>query len=781
MLKLNWKRALLTAGLFIIQDPAPAQIITDFFPKAGTTNDMIDVIGSGFAASPQPVVQFWNRKTAPIVQISSDELIRVRVPAGATTGEISIYRGSGPTNFSSEPFIVIGLEPYVTDYSPTIGSVGEWVTFQGVHLANATVRFGSVRANETTGNVEGTELSAQIPAGATNGLITVSNAFGVFTSSAPFTVIGSGPYIASLEPQSGGGGSQFFIKGAHFTGVDEVKVNNTEVAWFFVQSDQQILAINQPDVTTGFVSVAGSGGSYTSSFYFYVPPVISSFSPTNGVAGTPVTVTGQNFLGITNVRVGGINASFTPPTNNTRLELVVPEGAPTGPIRVATPAGAQFSAANFRIPPTLTGFAPAFGAQGTNVTITGANLNEGLAFVRFNGVNATIVGSPAFNQVTVTVPPGAFTGPITLQTTNGSVSSVTNFFLPASITSFSPTNSPPGTTVTIQGQNLLGATAVLFNGLPANFVDPTTNTVIQATVPAGVTTGPISVVTPAGTAVNTNLVFYALPVITSFNPTHGFPGSSVSILGTNFYGVTAVQFNGANASFTVDNDNRIDASVPTNALTGPISVTGPAGTAVSAGPFTVDFVSDLKLSVTAAPDPVFVGSNLVYTISITSAGPHNALNAAVTSLLPASATLVSASTTLGTLNTNGNPVLGALGTLDAAGTATITLVVTPQEKGTIVNTTAVGSAYGDPTLSDNSAVVTTTVLPLPLLSIRLYSPGQMQVSWPSALTDFQLQYNTTLSNNSPWSNVLAPPITIGEETFVIDPMDSQGKFYRLKK
>src|SRR5205807_1068594 len=77
------------------------------------------------------------------------------------------------------------------------------------------------------------------------------------------------------------------------------------------------------------------------------------------------------------------------------------------------------------------------------------------------------------------------------------------------------------------------------------------------------------------------------PTITGFTPTSGPVGTSMSIGGTNFTGTTAVAFNGASATFTVNSPTSIQAAVPTGATTGTISVTTPGGTATSSSPFTV--------------------------------------------------------------------------------------------------------------------------------------------------------------------------------------------------
>jgi uncharacterized repeat protein (TIGR01451 family) len=77
------------------------------------------------------------------------------------------------------------------------------------------------------------------------------------------------------------------------------------------------------------------------------------------------------------------------------------------------------------------------------------------------------------------------------------------------------------------------------------------------------------------------------PAISSFSPPSGLPGSSVVITGMNFTGATAVRFNDTTASFTVDSDNQITATVPVGASTGPIAVTSSAGTGTSSASYIV--------------------------------------------------------------------------------------------------------------------------------------------------------------------------------------------------
>jgi hypothetical protein len=167
---------------------------------------------------------------------------------------------------------------------------------------------------------------------------------------------------------------------------------------------------------------------------------------------------------------------------------------------------------------------------------------------------------------------------------------ITAFLEGLSFSPFTPTFGPVGTDVTITaitGTTFTGATAVKFKGVAASFTVVSATT-IKATVPAGASTGPITVTTPTSVLLMTTTRFTVTPTMTSFTPVSGPVGTGVTITGTNFTGATAVKFNGVAAtSFTVVSDTSITATVPGGATTGAIAVTTPDGTATSATNFTI--------------------------------------------------------------------------------------------------------------------------------------------------------------------------------------------------
>jgi hypothetical protein len=177
-----------------------------------------------------------------------------------------------------------------------------------------------------------------------------------------------------------------------------------------------------------------------------------------------------------------------------------------------------------------------------------------------------------------------------------------------SISSFTPTSGQADTTVTINGANFTGATAVAFNGLAAVSYSVVSASQITAVVPAGATTGPVSVTTPdalVSSSANFQIVEQK-PVIFGFSPQADPAGivifnaseAQVQIWGTNFSGATSVTFNGViTTNLTVYLGvevayqrvvaDEIFATLPTNATTGLITVTAASGSGESTNNFVI--------------------------------------------------------------------------------------------------------------------------------------------------------------------------------------------------
>jgi hypothetical protein len=184
----------------------------------------------------------------------------------------------------------------------------------------------------------------------------------------------------------------------------------------------------------------------------------------------------------------------------------------------------------------------------------------------------------------------------------------------------------PGGHVTITGTGFVGdggVPTVMFGGnVKAIDVQVGSDTTLNVMVPNGAQTGPITVTTPLGTATTQTLtatdaatpigelklpnnLFTVSPcwgrtahdsaydtksgskaVISNIKPASGATGTKVTITGSHFLGATVVKFGTAKATFKVNSDTKITATVPAAAKSGKITITTPAGTSTTGKAFT---------------------------------------------------------------------------------------------------------------------------------------------------------------------------------------------------
>lgn len=590
-LKSSLLKALLALLWLAVGLPGHAQSVTGFTPTVGGPGITVTINGTGFASATQ--VKFGNSSGASFDILSATQL-RVVVPADAETGSISVTAGA--TASSAATFTVA---PRVDSFTPIIGNVGTLVTVFGANFISGqtTVRFGSVTAAAPAVPANN-QLVVTVPAGAVTAPLSVSTFAGTNTTPTNFVISGSA-IITEFSPAIGPTGSVVVISGGDFTGATAVKFNGVNATTFSVTAASQIHVTVPATATTGPLAITTPSGTATTSSNFVVSglaPVVTGFSPFGGKVGDPVVISGLNFTTATNVSFNGTNASFAV-TSDTQISAIVPTGATTGPIRVLNPAGTNATGSNFIVGPFITGFSPIAAQVGSQVVVEGFNFLEvtNVAFASAAGgfTNAAVFAIVSATQLRGTVPVGATNGPLRVISptgTNVTSSNLTVFALAPVITGFTPTNGLPGSTVTLEGANFLGATNVSFNGVTAIF-STTADTQITATVPGAASTGPI-IVRTAGGSVTSSVPFYLAPRLTTVAPTAGVVGSTVTLTGTNLNGVTSVTFAGANAT-TVSAPvtslvaTQITVLVPTNAITGLITVTTPGGVIASAGNFAV--------------------------------------------------------------------------------------------------------------------------------------------------------------------------------------------------
>jgi len=152
-----------------------------------------------------------------------------------------------------------------------------------------------------------------------------------------------GPFVSFVGPLfEGKVGKTIEILGQGLTGTSNVSFHGVS-ATFAVVSDTYLTAVVPAGATTGSVIVTTPGGKLTSNKIFRVTPVILSFSPTSGSAGTKVMINGSSFTGATKVTFGGVKATAFSVDSDTQITATVPTGAKTGKIAITTSGGTAVS------------------------------------------------------------------------------------------------------------------------------------------------------------------------------------------------------------------------------------------------------------------------------------------------------------------------------------------------------------------------------------------------------------------------------------------------------
>ena len=566
------------ADFIVIRAPT----ISSFTPATGPIQTSVTVNGTNLASVTS--VSF-NDTMASSVTILSPTSLRAVVPASATSGKITVVGPAGQV-LSAGSFAVT---PSIDGFQPSRGAPGTVVTITGQAFTGATaVRVGAVLAANisVTGS---TQITAAVPPTALSGPLSVTTASGTGTSAGSFTVVRA-PTITSVSPPRGPIGSTVTLTGGNLGTVTAVDFNGTPASGITVLSATSVRVVVPSGAQTGRIHASNEAGPATSPTDFVPTPQLLSTSPGRGLPDSMVTLTGTSFSAPATVRFGAVVASFVRVDGGTQITTQVPSGALTGKISVTTPTGTTTSATTFVVirPPTLSSFTPAAGAEGTLVTLSGANL-AGVNRVAFGSANATSITVLSANSIRVVVPTGATTSKIAVSDEAGNAESAATFTVTPRILTI-PAAAPPGAGVTISGTSLTNASVVHFGGVAATILNVDGPTQITATVPTAAITGKITVTTPGGTATSpTDFTVIRPPTVTSFSPASGQVGTLVTLNGTNLGTATAVTFGNVNvtAPITVVSSTSIKVTVPAGALTGRIAVTNPAAGAQSATNFTL--------------------------------------------------------------------------------------------------------------------------------------------------------------------------------------------------
>lgn len=564
--------------------------VTGIAPLSAAWGSTITITGQGLGSATS--VDF--RDTADDTNVTATATsVKVVVPQQAGSGPLVVHTMNDPagvqTTQSFEPLptivFVLGATPFVAN---------EMVTVLGSNF-EPTGAAPTVKLGMTTLPLIGTPnqiaFQVAIPQNAVTGNLVVTTPEGsASTKLAVVPTIDGGP-----TPSSGPAGTHVSLTGLTFTGTTKVAFTGGATTPFTLTGQlgsPQTLSFTVPATAeSGPITVTNAGGSTASIGSFTIDPAITSFTPVSGPVGATLTVKGSGLFGATSVTFGGGVTATPTSVTPTSLQVAVPQGVSAGTIVVHTSSGGDSpaSAAQFTPTATLSSFSPAGGRAGTLVTINGVGFT-GVTDVQFDGVS---VGPGNFEvdsstKILAFVPAGASDGVITV-VRGAAPTSLTsaNAFDVLSVTSLSSTDAHVGDPLTINGTSLEGTSKVTFGGNVDATPSAVTSTSVTVTVPDGVSTGTLTVTTDDFGTVTTPSVTIDPPEIDDFTA-HNVPsGSSLTIDGAGFVGVTSITIGGVDltSSATSTEPDEIQLTIPPGTAGGDIVVTTDEGT--TAGTFTL--------------------------------------------------------------------------------------------------------------------------------------------------------------------------------------------------
>src|SRR6266849_982468 len=317
--------------------PSNALAIFSFSPSQGGVGQTVTIQGQNFSATPSANTVKFNGTTATVTAATTN-LLTTSVPAGATTGPISVTVGTS-TATSSSNFTVLP-SPVITSVSPTLALNTPTVSFQvnGSNLTSATFSFlptftpAAITVSNVNINSNGTA--------ATMTLTLASNASGSFTviatngtgSSSSVSSSNNTLTVLSADPNTD-------FDGDGLTNIYEAAIGSNYAASSTtgdgIPDGWAVFYGLNPLNSSGASQTAPNGLTYLQSFQRalnplipnLVPPAVSSVYPANNTMNYPTN--------------GVVVVRFTEP-----LLAGVSLTAAQNAINAALPVGSNFSAAN---------------------------------------------------------------------------------------------------------------------------------------------------------------------------------------------------------------------------------------------------------------------------------------------------------------------------------------------------------------------------------------------------------------------------------------------------
>ena len=293
--------------------------------------------------------------------------------------------------------------PFILSFSPSGGPPGSSVVLQGLNFATANaVTFSNGTVNgipATSFTVDSaTQITAVVPTGALTGKISITKAQGIGTSTGSFTILPATPANDNFAMAQVLAGSSGTAIGSNFNATLEFgepqipnNIGGHSIWYSWTAPSSDVFTFDTYGSSFDTVLAVYTGNGFTGAGLTLVK--------SNDDAGSGVTsaVSFSAVQGVTyRITVDGSNGA----EGTVNLEWV-----------------------ENNVQTAVDNFVPSSGSPGTVVVINGGNFT-GTSAVQFGGQAAISFNVISTTQLSVTVPPGATTGQVSVTAANGTGTSL---------------------------------------------------------------------------------------------------------------------------------------------------------------------------------------------------------------------------------------------------------------------------------------------------------------------------------------------------------------------
>ena len=434
------------------------------------------------------------------ITVINEREIRITIPQDAGVGLLTLKTPEGdittitPLTYS-EPISIESVTPATIKAGQTLTITGDYL-----NLIKSIIFFDGIAVGDTA-FVSQTrkKIEVKVPTEAQTGKIILSNGAEIpieVYSKDPLNIVL--PTFTSFTPTTIKPGAVLTITGKDLDLVSMVEFGGGKIIpAFTLSSDGTKITITVPeDAQEGIIKLIAKSGVYVEGIadLKLVMPSNLAVVPTTVKNKETMTISGTNLDLVSSVMFGDLEAEILE-KSATKIILTVPETASAKTATLNTLSTMTVETPEFAyVVPTIKTMTPETIMAGTDLTITGTNLDL-VKQARFTGSSKIVDITPApATSMIVTVPTDALTGVVTLITMNGtevvSSSPLTVTAADIPVVTKMPASIKPGQLLVIEGTKLnLVETVIFANGVKATNFGIRSATLLEVYVPEEVARG----------------------------------------------------------------------------------------------------------------------------------------------------------------------------------------------------------------------------------------------------------------------------------------------------